>query len=253
MRGEKTPRAVADPSKPRPEKARTPVMQQFDDAKRAYPDALIFFRLGDFYELFYEDAVFASGFLGLTLTARHKGTADEAPMAGVPHHAAHGYIAALAAGRKVALCAQLADPSKVKGIVPREVVRVLTPGLVTSGELDAREHNWLAAIEGSVDDAGAVAYGFALLDSTGALRGRPLGSRDALRGGRAPARARCCSDPPPRRSPPSSARSSDPSRCDRTARSPQTLLRSSASSSGTRARTTLPRTTPRSRSARRRA
>ena len=108
---------------------KTPVMQQHARAKGAYPDAIVFFRLGDFYEMFGDDAVLASRLLDLTLTSRNRGKPDEVPMAGVPHHAAHGYIAKLLElGHQVALCEQMADPSKVKGIVPREVVRVITPG-----------------------------------------------------------------------------------------------------------------------------
>jgi DNA mismatch repair protein MutS len=145
----------------------TPVMRQYHDAKQAYPDAIVFFRLGDFYEMFHDDAVVASRVLDLTLTSRNKGDPDEVPMAGVPHHAAAGYIARLlAAGYKVAICEQMADPSKVKGIVPREVVRVVTPGLVTSEEqIEPRSNHYLA----SVDYAGG-AHGLALLDlSTGEL------------------------------------------------------------------------------------
>ena len=154
----------------------TPVMRQWDDAKRAHPDAVLFFRLGDFYEMFHEDAVLVSNVLKLTLTSRNKGAVEEIPMAGVPYHAAHGYIAKLlAAGHKVALCEQMADPSKVKGIVPREVVRVLTPGLVTEGELEARENHYLAAVEIEAPASGESAtaerrFGVALLDlSTGEL------------------------------------------------------------------------------------
>ena len=103
----------------------TPVMQQHAAAKRAYPGAIVFFRLGDFYEMFGDDAVLGSRLLELTLTSRNRGKPDEIPMAGVPHHAAHGYIARLLElGHQVALCEQMADPSKTKGIVPREVVRV---------------------------------------------------------------------------------------------------------------------------------
>ena len=149
-------------------RARTPVMRQFAAAKAAYPDAILFFRMGDFYEMFEDDAVVAARLLDLTLTSRNKGKPDEVPMAGVPHHAGHVYAARLLAlGHKVAICEQMADPSKVKGIVPREVVRVLTPGLVTDGQqLEASTNNWLAALD--VDDSGA---GIALLDvSTGELR-----------------------------------------------------------------------------------
>jgi DNA mismatch repair protein MutS len=145
---------------PRPEKL-TPVMRQWDEAKRQYPDAIIFFRLGDFYEMFFDDAVKGSAILGLTLTSRNKGAADEIPMAGVPHHAAHGYIAKLlGAGHKVALCEQMADPSKTKGIVPRDVVRVVTPGLLTRDEdLPAKENNFLVAVA-----AGEAGVGFGVFD-----------------------------------------------------------------------------------------
>ncbi len=145
----------------------TPVMQQYSDAKSAYPDAIIFFRLGDFYEMFHEDAVVASRLLDLTLTSRNKGDVDEIPMAGVPYHAAHGYVAKLlAAGHKVAICEQMADPSKTKGIVPRQVVRVITPGLVTDeSQLDARTNHYLCAI-----DLVAGLLGLGVLDlSTGEL------------------------------------------------------------------------------------
>jgi DNA mismatch repair protein MutS len=145
----------------------TPVMQQHAAAKRAHPDAIVFFRLGDFYEMFGDDAVLGARLLDLTLTSRNRGKPDEIPMAGVPHHAAAGYVAKLLElGHKVALCEQLADPSKVKGIVPREVVRVITPGLITDREqLDAGTNNYLAAVE-----LGSERVGLALLDlSTGEL------------------------------------------------------------------------------------
>ncbi len=127
----------------------TPVMLQYFRAKEQYPDSLLFFRMGDFYEFFYEDAVEASRLLDLTLTSRSKSPADEPiPMAGVPHHAATGYIGRLLElGKRVAICEQMADPATVKGIVPREVVRVITPGLVLDPEvLDARAHNYLASL-----------------------------------------------------------------------------------------------------------
>ncbi len=145
----------------------TPVMQQHAAAKRAHPDAIVFFRLGDFYEMFGADAVLAAPLLELTLTSRNKGKPDEIPLAGVPHHAAPGYIARLLQlGHKVAICEQMADPSKVKGIVPREVVRVITPGLVTEREhLESSANNFLAALE-----LGTSAIGVALFDfSTGEL------------------------------------------------------------------------------------
>ncbi len=127
----------------------TPVMQQFFAAKADYPDALLFFRMGDFYELFYDDAVVAAGALDITLTSRGKDKRGEnIPMAGVPHHAAAGYLARLLEqGFKVAICEQLADPSTVKGIVPRGVVRVATPGLTLDPDsLDAKADNLLVAL-----------------------------------------------------------------------------------------------------------
>lgn len=151
----------------------TPVMQQYFRAKEQYPDALLFFRMGDFYEFFYEDAVEAARALDLTLTSRSKSPSDEPiPMAGVPHHAATQYIARLLEqGKRVAICEQMADPSTVKGIVPREVVRVVTPGLVLDPEvLDARAHNYLASVfqEGSQ-------FGLVTLElSTSELRGCAL-------------------------------------------------------------------------------
>ncbi|WP_437640144.1 DNA mismatch repair protein MutS [Sorangium sp. So ce854] len=162
---------------PAAKKKLTPVMRQYEDAKALHPDAILFFRMGDFYEMFNDDAVLVSRALNLTLTARNKGEPDEIPMAGVPHHAAHGYIARLLAlGHKVAICEQCGDPSKIKGLVPRQVVRVVTPGLVTETEqLDARANHYLAAVDGGGvprGDAGAAGgpYGLSLLDlSTGEL------------------------------------------------------------------------------------
>jgi len=136
------------------DKKLTPVMRQHEEAKRAHPDAVLFFRMGDFYEMFNEDAVLVSRLLNITLTARDKDGTDPIPMAGVPHHAAHGYIAKLLGfGHKVAICEQMGDPSKIKGIVPRQVVRVVTPGLVTDeGQLDARANNYLVTIEPPATD-----------------------------------------------------------------------------------------------------
>jgi DNA mismatch repair protein MutS len=158
----------------------TPVMRQYEEAKNAFPDAILFFRLGDFYEMFNQDAVTASRELGLTLTSRNKGEPGEVPMAGVPHHAAHNYLARLIArGYKVAICEQLGDPAKCKGIVPRKVVRVITAGLLTDAEqLDARRHNFLVALDGDADDDEC---GVALLDlSTGELGAASIGGRALL-------------------------------------------------------------------------
>jgi DNA mismatch repair protein MutS len=127
----------------------TPVMEQFFAAKEQYPDALLFFRMGDFYELFYDDAKLAAQVLDITLTSRGKDrSGEDIPMAGVPHHAAAGYLARLIEkGFKVAICEQLADPATVKGIVPRGVVRVVTPGVALEPDtLDARADNVLAAV-----------------------------------------------------------------------------------------------------------
>ncbi|MFZ5894262.1 MAG: DNA mismatch repair protein MutS [Myxococcota bacterium] len=158
----------------------TPVMQQHAAAKRAHPDAIVFFRLGDFYEMFGDDAVLAARLLDLTLTSRNRNKPDEIPMCGVPHHAAHGYIARLLElGQKVAICEQMADPSKVKGIVPREVVRVVTPGLLTDADhLQASTNNFLAAVELGRAGRGC---GLALFDlSTGELSATELGDLGAL-------------------------------------------------------------------------
>jgi DNA mismatch repair protein MutS len=143
----------------------TPVMRQFHAAKAQYPDALLFFRMGDFYELFYEDAVIAAKALELTLTSRNKGAADEIPMAGVPHHAASAYLQRLLEqGYRVAICEQMADPATVKGIVPREVVRVVSPGLpFDEASLSPREHLFLAAIERASDPSGD-RFGLAAVD-----------------------------------------------------------------------------------------
>jgi DNA mismatch repair protein MutS len=150
----------------------TPVMLQHAAAKRAYPAAIVFFRMGDFYEMFGDDAVLGAKLLELTLTARNRGKPDEIPMAGVPHHAAHGYITRLLElGQQVAICEQMADPSKVKGLVPREVVRVITPGLVTdSDQLLANANNFLCAIEVTANEVGVALYDL----STGELQAGSL-------------------------------------------------------------------------------
>jgi DNA mismatch repair protein MutS len=148
----------------------TPVMRQFLRAKQQYPDAIVFFRMGDFYEVFFDDAALCSAALGITLTSRAKGPdGDRIPMAGVPHHAGAAYIAELIGrGHRVAICEQMADPQTVKGIVPREVVRVVTPALCLDPTvLEARQNSFLVAVE----RGGDAAFGFAALDiSTGELR-----------------------------------------------------------------------------------
>jgi DNA mismatch repair protein MutS len=158
----------------------TPMMKQYLEVKAQVPGALLFFRLGDFYELFFDDAVKAAELLQITLTSRVKG-AERVPMAGVPYHAARRYVARLIeAGQKVAICEQLTPPGK--GIVKREVVRVITPGMVLDDDvLEARENNFLAAVlPGDPSDEDA-AWGAALLDaSTGEFVALPPGPLDVL-------------------------------------------------------------------------
>ena len=147
-------------------------MRQYLEAKRQHPLALVLFRMGDFYELFYEDALVAARALDLTLTSRSKdATGAAVPMCGVPHHAADGYITRLVRkGHRVAICEQVEDPRKAKGVVRREVVRVVSPGtLADAGYLDAREPAFLLAVTGLDAPADAqTRIGVALLDlSTG--------------------------------------------------------------------------------------
>lgn len=137
------------------------MMRQYLDAKAAYPDAILFFRMGDFYEMFFEDAVVTSRELGLTLTARNKKSdEDEIPMAGVPHHAATGYVSRLIdKGFTVAICEQLEDPALAKGIVKRDVVRVVTPGVVLdTDQLDAKAPNFVAAVYHGARGLFGIAY-----------------------------------------------------------------------------------------------
>jgi DNA mismatch repair protein MutS len=147
----------------------TPVMRQYFAAKEAHPDCLMFCRIGDFYELFYEDAIVASRELQLTLTARDR--EKKQPMCGVPYHAAEQYIQRLLRkGYRIALCEQMEDPKLTKKIVRREVTRVLTPGTVVDSGLGAEQSNWLASV--CVKELGAATCaGLALLDlSTGEFR-----------------------------------------------------------------------------------
>src|SRR5262245_35966153 len=145
----------------------TPALRQYFEAKRQYRDAIVFFRMGDFYEGFYEDALTGARPLELTLTSRSKDASGVAiPMCGVPYHAADAYIARLVKkGFRVAICEQTEDPKKAKGLVRREVVRVVSPGTLTdAGYLEAREPAFLVAMA----PAPGGGYGVALLDlSTG--------------------------------------------------------------------------------------
>src|SRR5256886_7620087 len=149
----------------------TPAMRQYFEAKRQYRDAIVFFRMGDFYEMFYEDALTAARALELTLTSRSKDASGGAiPMCGVPFHAADGYIARLVRkGFRVAVCEQVEDPKKAKGLVKREVVRVVSPGTLTDANyLDAREPAFIMSIVGADLKIGPSVFGVALLDlSTG--------------------------------------------------------------------------------------
>ncbi|MCK4785423.1 MAG: DNA mismatch repair protein MutS [Desulfobacteraceae bacterium] len=126
----------------------TPMVQQYLSIKHNYPDAILFFRMGDFYEMFFEDAKVAARILEIALTSRNKKDEEAIPMCGVPHHAAQSYVAKLIEhGFKVAICEQVEDPAKSKGLVKRDVVRVITPGLVLDTEiLDSKSNNFLMGL-----------------------------------------------------------------------------------------------------------
>src|SRR5690554_2590300 len=126
----------------------TPMMQQYVDVKKEYSDALLFFRLGDFYEMFFDDAKIASKELEIALTQRDCGLEEKAPMCGVPHHVADTYISRLVdKGYKVAICEQVEDPQLAKGLVKREVVRIVTPGTIMDGNLlDEKTNNFLLSL-----------------------------------------------------------------------------------------------------------
>lgn len=148
----------------------TPIMRQYQAVKEQYSDCLLFFRLGDFYEMFADDALLASRELNIVLTARDGGGNTKIPMCGVPHHAAANYIARLIEkGHKVAICEQMEDPKTVKGIVKREVVRVITPGTVLEDiMLEDKANNYLAACWLERKNKAEVAFGLAYTDiSTG--------------------------------------------------------------------------------------
>src|SRR5262245_47599803 len=144
------------------------MFEQYERIKRDHRDAILMFRMGDFYEMFFDDALRASRILEIALTARGRGTDNEAPMCGVPHHSVDSYIARLtASGLKVAVCDQVEEASKAKGLVRREVVRVVSPGTqIDPAALDARENLYIACLFAS--DAGV---GAAYIDlSTGDFR-----------------------------------------------------------------------------------
>ena len=126
----------------------TPMLRQYLEVKAQHEDAILLYRMGDFYEMFFDDAERAAPILEVTLTARNRGKENEAPMCGVPHHALQMYLGKLLrAGLKVAICDQVEDPSKSKGLVKRKVTRVITPGTVSDPELlEGAEANYLASI-----------------------------------------------------------------------------------------------------------
>ncbi len=156
----------------------TPLMRQFFAAKAEHPDVLLFFRMGDFYELFHDDARKAAKLLDITLTQRGSSAGQPIPMAGVPHHASEGYLARLVAlGESVAICEQIGDPATSKGLVERKVVRIVTPGTVTDEALlDERRDTLLLAISRNKHG-----YGLAWADlASGRLRANEVEGDDAL-------------------------------------------------------------------------
>jgi DNA mismatch repair protein MutS len=134
----------------------TPMLEQYFEIKRQVPDAILFYRLGDFYEMFFEDAEKAAPLLDLVLTARNKGQEYETPMCGVPYHSADGYIAKLIRhGLRVAICDQTEDAAEAKGLVRREIVRIVTPGTATESSIVERENCYLVALLPADGDIGA--------------------------------------------------------------------------------------------------
>ena len=156
----------------------TPLMRQYAAVKKEHPTALLFFRLGDFYELFFDDAIVAAKELQITLTSRNKEKGIAVPMCGVPYHAAEGYIGKLIRrGFKVAICEQMEAPQQAKKLVRREVTRVVTPGTAADSSLGSDENNFLAALAQVGDQVG-----FAALDlSTGEFRATEFSGEGALR------------------------------------------------------------------------
>ena len=148
----------------------TPMLRQYLEIKEEYPDEILFYRMGDFYEMFFEDAEVASKILGITLTSRNnKADAARIPMCGIPYHAAQTYLAKLVkAGKRVAICEQTEDPSQAKGIVRREVIRVVTPGVTTDDQiLEDNENRYVCALSRSLSEP-VPQWGFSFLDlSTG--------------------------------------------------------------------------------------
>ncbi len=130
------------------------MLKQYLSIKNQYPDSILFFRMGDFYEMFFEDARVGSRILGITLTSRGTYQGKKIPMCGIPHHASRSYIGKLVnSGKKVAICEQTEDPKSCKGIVKREVMRVVTPGsIIDEGDVDDRSNLYVAAVFGRSGD-----------------------------------------------------------------------------------------------------
>lgn len=151
-----------------PDAKLTPAMERYLEVKRQNPGAILLFRMGDFYELFFEDAEIAARILGITLTSRDKGSPNPIPMAGFPYHALENYLQKLIqAGCRAAVCEQVEDPKTAKGMVKREVTRVVTPGTITEDELlDPRENNFLASVVPAENRAGKLRMGMAWLELT---------------------------------------------------------------------------------------
>src|SRR5512135_1469232 len=141
----------------------TPMIQQYLETKNKCPDAILFYRMGDFYEMFFEDAKIASEILDIALTSRDKSKEDPVPLCGVPYHAASGYIQKLVdRGFKVAICEQVEDVSQAKGLVKREVIRIVTPGMVVEDDLlQPKTNNFLMAAA-----LGEERFGLAVLDAS---------------------------------------------------------------------------------------
>ncbi len=157
----------------------TPMMRQYLEIKSQYPDAILFFRLGDFYEMFFDDAIEASRRLDLTLTTRNKNQENAVPLCGVPHHAANSYLAKLVAqGCKVVICDQVEDPKLAKGIVKREVTRIISPGILLDEQaLEGKSGNFLVAVAGQSPN-----YAMAICDvSTGYLEYTTVCDLSAMR------------------------------------------------------------------------
>ena len=135
----------------------SPMMVEYKKTKEQYPDCILFYRLGDFYEMFFDDAITASKELDITLTGKECGLEERAPMCGVPYHAVESYLTKLVQkGYKVAIAEQMEDPKLAKGLVRREVIRVVTPGTVTSSQALDETKNGRVSGDGGANPAGAL-------------------------------------------------------------------------------------------------